>query len=93
VIWGAAALDGFFTSEEMPKVATYLKGVYGPFVDRTDVLAVLGQAEAMASLIAQYLDKHSVARFVELCAHCGLVFQVQNQKGELVADGMKVLSG
>jgi hypothetical protein len=90
VVWGAAALDGFFTNEEMPKVATYLKCVYGSFVERSDVLTVLGQANAMASLVAQYLEAGHVGRFVELCAHCGLGFQVRNIKGEIVADGIKV---
>jgi hypothetical protein len=51
----------------------------------------MGQAHAMASLVAQYLEADHVGRFVDLCAHCGLVFQVQNKKGEIVADGTKVL--
>ena len=91
VVWGAAALEGFFTDEEMHEVASYLRNTYGSFVDRPDVLKIMGQAEAMVSLVAQYLKSHCVERFVRLCAYCGLVFQVCDMKGEIVADGLKIV--
>jgi hypothetical protein len=91
IIWGAAALEGFFTDEEMPKVGTFLKAKYGSFARGSDTVKVLGQVHAMASLLAQYLDKCAVERMVCLCACCGLIFQVTNLEGEVVADGFKML--
>ena len=91
IVWGAAALEGFFTDQEMPKVASYLENSYGSFVDRPDVLTIIGQAGAMANLVAQFLGPGRVEKFVRLCACCGLAFQVRDMKGEIVADGPKML--
>ncbi|MEY9138541.1 hypothetical protein ABIE79_010069 [Bradyrhizobium diazoefficiens] len=93
IVWGAAALEGFFTNEEMPKVAAYLENAYGSFVERPDKVKLLGQLHAMASLLCQYLEGSPVERIVRLCAHCGLMFQVSNSEGEVVADGFKMLAG
>jgi hypothetical protein len=92
IVWGAAALEGFFSDKEMPLVSSYLKNAYGSFPERPDVLKIIGQADALANLLAQYLPSSPISRFVRLCASCGVIFQARNVKGEIVADGMKMLS-
>jgi hypothetical protein len=91
IVWGAAATEGFFTDDEMPRVAGYLHDIYGSFVENRDVIKLLGQANAAANLLAQYVPKCNVERFVRLCAACGLAFQAVNLKNDVVADGLKMI--
>lgn len=87
IVWGAAALEGFFSDDEMPLVARFLTEKYGSFTGRDDTLVYLEQANAFANLCAQYTKNCPVDRFVKLCAKAGLVFQAVDRSGEVVASG------
>lgn len=92
IVWGAAAMEGFFTDDEMPLVAEYLKKEFGDFAGSSEAITNIGQVDTLANLIAQYLPDASVDRFVMLCAHCSLLFQARNMDGTVVADGFKLLA-
>jgi hypothetical protein len=91
IVWGAAAMEGFFTDEEMSEVAEFLAQNYGPLSERPDVVKIIGQVDSIANLLAQYTPSAPVERLVRLGASCGLAFQARNMKGEVVADGLKML--
>ena len=90
MIWGAAAMEGFFTDEEMDVVADYIAATFGRVPTRPDALTLCSQAEVVAGLIAEFLIEEAdddfvvieaLQRFVSLCAHCGVGFRVYDKKG------------
>jgi hypothetical protein len=90
IVWGAAAMEGFFSNEEMSSVVDFMAMAFGRISDRPDALKLVGQADVIASLIAEFLiegrgeDDHiieALQRFVTLCGHCGAAFQVCDRKG------------
>lgn len=87
VVWGAATLEGFFTDDDLSVAAEFIEERFGHLSEREDVVALIGQANSIASLIAQYLPEADVQPFVRLCAKCDIVFQVHDRDGDLVADG------
>jgi hypothetical protein len=89
IIWGAAAMEGFFRDDEMPAVADFIEAKFGNLVGRSDVYTLLTQAQMMGSLCVQYREDCPVERMVRLCAACGFRFDVCNRRGEIVADGVK----
>ena len=90
IIWGAAAMEGFFTEEEMPLVASYLETEYGSLSKHRHAAKIIGQVGAVANLLAQYLTECPVDRFVSLCAHCNVLIQARNKEGRIVADGLQM---
>lgn len=90
VIWGAAAMEGFFGDDEMPAVANFIEETCGKLVGREDTYTLLLQAHMMANLCAQYRGDCPVERMVRLCTACGFRFDVHNMKGELIVDGTRL---
>lgn len=90
-IWGGAAMDHFFTDDELSRVAQYIEQKFGKLAERPDAYLLISQAQAIGMVLAKFLDESAVARFVRLCALAGLVFKVTNRNGEVVADGLKFL--
>jgi hypothetical protein len=93
VIWGAAAMEGFFSDDEMPVAAQCIEALHGDLPDRDDVGTLMGQAEMLANLFAHYLPDQPVERFVRLCAACRVGFRVRDSQGRMVADGVQMLRG
>jgi len=78
-VWGAAVMDGFFTDDELPAVADYIEQHFGRLPARDDIFPLLNQCTAIAELMTFYLKESEVARFVKLCAACGLHFQPRSR--------------
>jgi hypothetical protein len=91
VIWGAAAMEGFFSDDEMLEVAQFIEATYGDLPGRDDVYTLMGQAEVLANLFAHYLPDAPVERFVRVCAACRVGFQARNRNGQVVADGITMM--
>jgi hypothetical protein len=90
-VWGAAAMDGFITDQEMDAVAAFVKGHFGELAQHPRAATFVSQADAIANLLAQFLKDSEVARFVKLCAKLGFVFQATDRQGRVVADGLAEL--
>lgn len=92
-IWGAAVMDGFFKEEEFDIAAAFIEENFGRITESENLVTILAQADAMAHLVAQFVNEsgEEVARFVKFCAKLGLVFQVHDRDGKLVADGFKYM--
>jgi len=88
-VWGAAVMDGFFTDDQLSTAVAFLKQHFGELPEHPRVASLVAQADALAHLLAQFLDKSEVARFVKFCALMGFLFQVIDRKGNVVADGFK----
>jgi len=87
VIWGAAAMEGFFDDEELEQVGRFIKARFGELVGREDAHALISQVDMIANLCVQYHSRCPVDRMVKLCAKCGFFFQARDIKGTIVADG------
>jgi hypothetical protein len=87
IIWGAAAMEGFFSDDEIAEAANFINARFGPLVGREDTTTLIAQAQTIANLCVQYRADCPVQRMVKLCAACGFLFQVQNLDGDIVADG------
>jgi len=72
-------MDGFFTDDELPAVADYIEQHFGRLPARDDIFPLLNQCTAIAELMTFYLKESEVARFVKLCAACGLHFQPRSR--------------
>lgn len=92
-IWGGAVMDSFFTDQELPKAVEFIEAEFGriPKSDRAGV--VMEQMCAMASLLVRFLDRSEIDRLMQLCALLGLLFDVQDKNGEVVASSMDALTG
>ena len=91
-IWGAAAMDGFITDDEMDDVVACVKEHFGS-PSHPRAATFVSQADAVANLLAQFLKDSEVTRFVKLCAKLGFVFQATDREGTVVADGFSELRG
>lgn len=89
VVWGAAAMEGFFTDEELPAVATFIEENVGDLIARDDCEVPLAQAQMVANLLAHYRPDVPVERMVRLCAACRFRFDVRDAQGVLMADGIR----
>lgn len=92
VIWGAAAMEGFFTDSEMREAAEFISMTFGRILERGDAGRLIGQVDVLANLFAQYLPDAPVDRFVRVSAACGVLIQARNKAGEIVADGLRMIS-
>ncbi|MEM8557132.1 MAG: hypothetical protein AAGG50_04840 [Bacteroidota bacterium] len=90
-VWGAAAMDGFITDDEMDDVATFVTEHYGPLASHPRAATFVSQANALANLLVQFLKENKVERFVKLCAKLGFLFQATDREGRVVADGFTEL--
>jgi hypothetical protein len=90
-IWGGAILDGFFTDEELLHATEFVQSKFGPIASRPDVLVLISQMDAIASLLAQYFDNVKLERLVKFCAYCGVVFDVHDKNGNEVCNGARYL--
>lgn len=91
VIWGAAAMEGFFSNEEMPEAAIFIEEAFGALPERDDVHTLMGQAQVLANLFAYYLPDAPVDRFVRLCAVCRVGITARDRNGQIVADGRRMM--
>jgi hypothetical protein len=91
VIWGAAAMEGFFSDKEMPEAARFIEEAFGELHGRDDVHTLMGQAAVLANLFAYYLPDAPVDRFVRLCAACRVGFEARDRNGQVVADGIRMM--
>jgi len=72
-VWGAAALDGFFTDAELPLVKQILEEQFGTLMAHPKRDIWVGQIDAVAHLMACFLEKsqvyvlHSSARHLVSC--------------------------
>lgn len=90
-VWGGAAMDGFFTDEELPKVADFLKNQFGSFIEHPEVGTITLQVDAIANLLAQFLRESKVHRFVKLCALAGIIVEARDISGKIIANGFDLL--
>jgi hypothetical protein len=91
VIWGAAAMEGFFSNEEMPAAGIFIEEAFGALPERDDIHTLMGQAQVLANLFAYYLPDASVDRFVRLCAACRVGIAARDRNGQIVADGIRMM--
>jgi hypothetical protein len=73
-VWGAALMDGFFTEAEIPIAAEFVRQLEHSEISSNVML--IGQASALAHLIAQFVDAAIVQRFAHFCALAGFHFRV-----------------
>jgi len=85
-VWGAAAMDGFFTDDELPAVAAYIEKHFGRLTDRDDCRLLLDQVSAIAQLLVFFLEETEVDRFVKLCAECGFILALLPKRPVNLAD-------
>lgn len=91
VVWGAAAMEGFFSDNEMPEAAKFIEETFGEFPGRSDVYTLMSQAAVLANLFAYYLPDAPVDRFVRLCAACRVGIEARDRNGQVVADGVRMM--
>ena len=90
VIWGAAAMEGFFSDSEMSEAAKFIEETFGDLPQREDVYTLMSQAAVLANLFAYYLPDAPVERFVRLCAACRVGIEARDRNGAVVADGIRM---
>jgi hypothetical protein len=93
VIWGAAAMEGFFRDNEMETVCRFIHARFGRNVVKLKDETFVGQLRALGSLISYYLiedigqdgDVAALRRFVRLCNYYGAKFTVALKDGTVIA--------
>jgi hypothetical protein len=93
VIWGAAAMEGFFTDEEIKTVVSYIHDKFGTIASKPNAETLVCQLRALGSLMSYYLmedaakdsDIQALRRFVRLCSYCGATFTITRSDGTVVA--------
>jgi hypothetical protein len=83
-IWGAAAMEGFFSDDEIPQVVEFLDQRYGRLPQRSDAITLSYQVEALLSLVATHVTNAPVHRFITLCTQCELPLPVRDSDGHLL---------
>jgi hypothetical protein len=77
-VWGGAVMDGFITDAEMPAAGRFVADLVAGAPERFEKARLIFQAVAIAHLIAQYVPKAPVDRFVKLCASAGFHIEVRD---------------
>jgi hypothetical protein len=72
-VWGAAVLDDFFTTDEMPLVLEFIKCHCGSPTQGDDRLMFGEQVFALQTLLAQTVNPKKTRRFVKLCMLAGFM--------------------
>jgi hypothetical protein len=93
VIWGAAAMEGFFTDDEMTTVVDYISKRFGRISSQSKAPTLMGQVRSLGSLMAYYLiedgrnegDISALRRFINFCHYCGAGFEIKLQDGRVLA--------
>jgi len=90
---GAAVTDGFFTDEELPAAVAFVQEKFGSLPSHPRVMQFLEQITAIASLMASVLKESELPRLVKLCGMLGLMFDVYDRTGNIVASSMQSAFG
>jgi hypothetical protein len=95
-IWGGAAMEEFFRGQDMRIVGKDITARFGSLSRSRDAYRLINEADALANVFAFFFtsdrDLAAIVRFTTLCAHAGLVFDVSNRSGQVVASGMSMLT-
>jgi hypothetical protein len=83
-VWGGAALDGFITDAEMLAAGRFVADLVAGAPQRFDKWRLIFQAVAIAHLVAQYVPKAPVDRFVKLCSSAGFHIEVRDGSKRVV---------
>jgi hypothetical protein len=89
-VWGAAVMDGFFTDEELPKVASFLEQKFGRLPSHPQAGIFMQHIDALCHLLTGVLKDSEVSRFVDLCGRLGFMLDVHDANGKKVASSMKL---
>jgi hypothetical protein len=87
-VWGAAVMDGFFTDDELPAAAGFVKEKFGELPSHPRVGQFLEQIAAVAGLMACALKESGIRRLVKFCGMLGFMFDVHDGSGKVVASSM-----
>jgi hypothetical protein len=87
-VWGAAVTDEFFVDDELPAAVMFIEEEFGRLPSHPNVVQLLEQISAIASLMACVLKESKVDRLVKLCGMLGLMFDVHDREGKIVASSV-----
>jgi hypothetical protein len=77
-IWGGAAMDGFFTDEEFPRIVMYLDATFGRLRTSPDADLYLKQITLVAAALKS-INCGEVDRLVKLCRALGFEIAIPSQ--------------
>jgi hypothetical protein len=92
-VWGAAITDGFFTDEELPAAVAFVQQKFGSLPSHPRLTQFLEQITAIANLMASVLQESELIRLVKLCGMMGLMFDVYDRTGKIVASSIQSALG
>lgn len=84
--WGGAAMDSFVTDSEMVTCAAFIQGKFGRLPENPNATLCIEQADSMAHLLVAFLKDAPLDRFLLLCGHLGLWFEVRDRSGRTVGN-------
>lgn len=95
IVWGSAVMYGFFTDDEMREVVSFIRHEFGEIPSHRKITSWVAQAGMIADYHANWFtesdSRDAVVRFVRFCALCGVVLQVSDFEGNIIADGSEFL--
>jgi hypothetical protein len=89
-IWGGAAMDGFFTDDELPAVVEYITETFGWLPEHPMAYAYSQHAFILSNVLSTFLNEARAMRLVKLAAMLGFLFPVLDRSGNQVSDGAAI---